>query len=235
MDPITMATLGVSIFTGLMGSADKRKADQERKAVQKQQLNLAEADYALQLQNRQKWNEMYGSVEHNMIQYVKGLDASDTYRKAEGNIKAKFDEARSATVASLADRGLDVAGGVTAEAIAQLGSQEAQFKLEYQDRIEADHQQQRQSLVNSNQQPQNPSTANMSNVLGNNMANDYKSSLDDATQWGEIGAMFNKGVKQYGQYQKGLRADSTIDVNNPNANKYYPEIVQDTPTYGENR
>ncbi len=167
MDPITMATLGVSIFTGLMGSADKRKADQERKAVQKQQLNLAEADYALQLQNRQKWNEMYGSVEHNMIQYVKGLDASDTYRKAEGNIKAKFDEARSATVASLADRGLDVAGGVTAEAIAQLGSQEAQFKLEYQDRIEADHQQQRQSLVNSNQQPQNPSTANMSNVLGN--------------------------------------------------------------------
>jgi len=213
---------GVSIFSGLLGASSERKARKAQKASQAKQMQLAESEYAQQAQDRQKWNEMYGSVEHNLAQYVKDLDSSATYKKMEGNIKAKFDTARTTALETLADRGFDVGGGVTADTLANISSQEAQFKIEYEQKIKANHQEQRQGLLSNNREPQRPSTTNMSNLLGNQQISDNKYYKSQADSFGAIGEAFNRGVTDYmaQNNSKTVRTEAGTEVTGATESAY---------------
>ena len=165
MDPIT---IGIAIDLGLklFGMHKQNKAEKRAQKLREQQYQMSQQEYYARQQRIQEWNEKYGSVEHNLLQYVKGLDASNLYGRMSGGISRGYEEARKNMDAHLADRGFDVAGGVHAEMFANLADQELQTKLKHQQLAEQYVAQQNQQLLSHNTRPQDPSTVNMQKNLG---------------------------------------------------------------------
>ena len=199
MDPVTMGYLvstGVSVFGSIFGNKKAEKQQKEQNALAKRQVELAESEYYQKLQARQEWSEKYGSIEHNMIQYVRGLSADKEYAKADGRIKQSFEQARKVADSHLAARGFDVAGGVHAEMFQEISDREAMMSAKYKQKAEEYVFNAQQSLLNNNRQPAVASTVGMQNAninQQNALTSGYKAVNDAYTDTGDaLGRAINK-------------------------------------------
>jgi len=182
MIPLAAGAMLLDFGLKLWDSHKQSQAQAKQRKLQERQQQLSEQEYYSRQARIQDWNEKYGSIEHNMLSYVKGLDSSKIYGQKEGGISRMFENTRKAYDSHLADRGFDVAGGVHAEMFSALADQEVTTKLDYQQKAEQYVQQQRQAVLQP--QPQVTSTvgmqqglANQSNLIGQ-QANQNAAMLD---------------------------------------------------------
>jgi len=159
---------GGAIVSSLFGMHQQKKQADAQNALARQQMEFAERDYSQQLQAQQEWREKYGAIEHNMLKYVQSLDADRIYGLQEGGLRRSFERARQNMDAHLAERGLDVTGGVGMQHFQQLADQEAQTEAKLK-QISADYvMKQQQAALTGHPEPK-PSTAGMQNALGTQM------------------------------------------------------------------
>lgn len=222
MDPLSAGALIFDIGSSLFGAHKKNKAQAKQRKLQEQQQQLSEAEYYQRQQRIQDWNEKYGSIEQNMLESVRGLDASTIYANNEGSINNTFKHIRQTYDSYLADRGFDVSGGVSAEMFSALADQEARTKMEYQQKADQYVRQQQQAVLSGHPQPQVVSTTGMQQGLINQSnlaaqgANNFITSLDT------IGTTLGR-FAGYEQAQQQAELDKKLEKAKIDAiNRYSP-------------
>ena len=201
MDPITLSTIA-SVGLSLFDVYNKNEQQKKQNELLERQQQLSEQEYFSHLQQQQDWSEKYGSIEHNMLHYVQGLNATTIYGIHEGGLKQSYETARKNVDSHLASRGFDVVGGVHAGMFTQLADMEAQATVELQQKSEQYVLQAQQGALQGNPQPNPASTSGMQNSLSNQFNANASANAGMTKAYEDLAGTLGSGYQDFERAKK---------------------------------